>query len=153
MGSVPTRSIRDLRVGLRSLRKNPGFTAIAVLSLAVGIGANTALFSVVNELFLREYPFPEPQELYRVYSAVPGRDPHGSTSYPDVLDMRSLDDVFEGVGVFDVFFSAMDLGDETVNVTGESVSQSLLPHARRGGGGGSRLSSPRRTYRPAPMPC
>jgi len=126
-GIGPDALIRDLRVGLRSLRKNPGFTAIAVISLAVGIGANTALFSVVNALFIRDYPFEDPQELVRIYSAVPGREPHGSTSYPDVIDMRSLDDVFAGVGVFDMFFSAVDLGNETVRVAGESISQSLFP--------------------------
>jgi predicted permease len=120
------RLLQDLRYALRQLTHSPGFTAIAVLSLAIGIGANTALFSVVNAIFIREYPFEEPDDLVRVFTAVRGRDPHGSTAYPDVLDMRAMEDVFSAVGTFDTFFSGVDLGDETVRVTGETLSQDLV---------------------------
>ncbi len=121
------RLLQDLRYAFRHLTRNPGFTAVAVLSLAVGIGANTALFSVVNAMFIRDYPFDEPDELVRVFTAVRGRDPHGSNAYPDVLDMRAMDDVFTEVGTFDVFFSGVDIEDETVRVIGENVTQSLFP--------------------------
>jgi predicted permease len=81
--------VQDLRFGLRLLRKNPGFTTVAVLTLALGIGANTAIFSVVNGAFLRPLPVIDPQQLVVLACTVKGYSDPRNVSYPDFLDYRS----------------------------------------------------------------
>jgi predicted permease len=78
---------QDLRYGLRMMASSPGFTAIAVLTLALGIGANTALFSVVNGVLLNPLPYAHPAELVAVYARTPGFD-RAPISYPDFLDWQ-----------------------------------------------------------------
>jgi len=87
----------DLRFGLRMLRKNPGFTAVVLLTLAIGIGANTAIFSVVNAVLLRPLPFPDPSHL--VFLSESCRDiPEMYISLPNLRDWRTMNTVFQSMG-------------------------------------------------------
>ncbi|HEV7683393.1 MAG TPA: ABC transporter permease, partial [Pyrinomonadaceae bacterium] len=89
--------IKDIQYGLRSFAKRPGFTLIAVITLALGIGANTAIFSLVNTVLLRPLPVPRPQELTEVYGTFHNGADYTIQSYPNYKDYRDRNDVFSGL--------------------------------------------------------
>jgi len=92
--------LQDVRYGLRMLVKKPTFTIVAVLTLALGVGANTAIFSIVNAVLLRSLPFPDPDRLVRIYFNNPGVGLRGVRfSVPEFGDLRTQTDVFEDVSV------------------------------------------------------
>src|SRR5881398_3033595 len=97
--------IADLKFALRQLAKSPGFTCVVVLTLALGIGANTAVFSVLNAVLLRPLPFHQPQNLVAIgeydsrEKADPGTDIN-SISYLDYVDWRNQNNVFERIAVY-----------------------------------------------------
>ena len=93
---------QDLRYALRGLRKNPSFTIIAVLTLALGIGANTAVFSVLNAVLLRPLPYRAPDELAVLFSEVPSQGlREGRTAYGDVEQWRAVSTTFADMAVSD----------------------------------------------------
>jgi len=100
---------KDSRYALRGLRRNPGFTAAAVLSLALGIGANTAVFSLFHAVMLRSLPVSRPEQLVNMYRTG-GWGSHGISSYPLYLELRRHIELFSGVlassGARNVRFSA-----------------------------------------------
>src|SRR6266571_4529783 len=91
--------MNDLRFAFRQLLKNPGFTAVAVLTLALGIGANTSMFSVVNAVLLRPLPYPEPNRLVAVCESNPRLGWHQYvTSMGAYSDWREQNSVYEELG-------------------------------------------------------
>ena len=114
---------RDLRYGARTLCKRPGFTLVAILSLAIGIGANTAIFSLVNALILRDPPYERPDELVDIHLQLPDNLLFTSLSYPDFDDLRrGTTAVFAGVVGSQFTQAEVDSGDGAANVFGEAVT-------------------------------
>lgn len=122
-----TGLMQDLRYALRQLRKNPGFAAVAVVTLALGVGANTAVFSVVDAVMLRPLPYFQPERLIEAQS-ISTRDPHtNAISYPDFFDWRSQNHTLEHlVSYHDDQFTLTGL-ERPVQVDSETVSWDLLP--------------------------
>lgn len=106
---------QDLRVSLRRLRKTPGFTLIAVLSLALGIGANTAIFSLVNTMFLRPLPVEKPEQLVALNNvSLSGEQNFPVFSVPNYRDLRDRNDVLSGLAAYRV--APISLSNNGVNV-------------------------------------
>jgi putative ABC transport system permease protein len=120
----------NLRFALRMLLKQPSFTAIAVLTLALGIGANTAIFTVVNAVLLRPLPFPNSNELVAVYQTDTRLGPAGpldTTSYPNFADWRSQNKVLSHLAVYTNNALTLTEGGEATHIQGYSVSSDLFP--------------------------
>ncbi|MGA8875228.1 MAG: ABC transporter permease, partial [Candidatus Korobacteraceae bacterium] len=95
--------LQDLRFAIRQLRKSPGFALTTILTLALGIGATTAIFSLINAVLLRPLPFPEPQRLMSVgeiHTSVTKSGPPESLSYPDFFDWRTRNRTFESLASY-----------------------------------------------------
>lgn len=119
--------LQDIRYGLRMLAKNIGFTAVAVITLAVGIGANTAIFSVVDAVLLKPLPFSEPDRLV----AISGRDLRNgekgrALSYPDFKDLRAQTQTLESLAAIDQSNFTLTGNGEPQQVQGGIVSADLF---------------------------
>src|SRR5688572_18338473 len=119
----------DLKFAVRQLLKNPGFTAVAVLTLALGIGANTAIFSVVDAVLLRPLPYPGSGKL--VWLAERGPDwSGGSLSYPNFIDWRDQQLVFEDFGVYSGNNFTLTGAGEPARVAGMMMSADVFAALR-----------------------
>jgi len=121
-----TGSLQDLRYALRQLRKSPGSTAVAVITLALGIGMNTALFSVVNGVLLNPLRYAEPDRLIALYSRTPNYD-FASISYPNFLDWVRDNHSFSALAAYRPDDFNLTGRGEAERVPAEMVSASFFP--------------------------
>lgn len=121
---------QDFRYGLRMLANKPLFTAVAALSLALGIGLNTAIFTLVNTILLGSLPFPQPDRLVELFSVAPAhRDQLQGPSVPDMLAWKSQAHSFEALGAAftgDLDFGPAENGMPAARIEGEQVTPGLL---------------------------
>src|SRR6266498_4293972 len=117
---------QDLRYGLWMMLKNPGFTAVAALTLALGIGANTAIFTVVNAVLLQPLPFHEPERLVRVWRSS-AEDDRTALSFPDFADIRAKQTVFERMAAWRSGDCTLTGQGDPVNLSGLVVTAELFP--------------------------
>ncbi len=108
--------LHDTRYAIRTMLKTPGFTGVAVLALALGIGANTAIFSVVNAVLLRPLPYKDPDRLVHVHRMQPPIE-RGPISRPDFFEWRDKQEVFAGIGAYDY---------QTLNLTGGDQAERIV---------------------------
>lgn len=118
--------LQDVTYGFRVLRKSPVFTLVAVLTLALGIGANTAIFSIFNAVLLRPLPYPHPEQLVALGASKPNFQ-NGSISYPNFRDWQKDNRTFDSLAVFrSSAYSLTGLGDAE-EVPAELISSDLFP--------------------------
>jgi len=117
--------LKDIRYGIRSLVRNPAFTAIAIITLSLGIGANTAIFSVVNSVLLRPLPFADPERIVWLWDTIP-QLPTAPTSLPEFLDWKEQNKSFEHVAAFESGSNFVDAGGGTEDVRVGIVTPELF---------------------------
>jgi hypothetical protein len=137
---------QDVRYGLRILRKTPGFTVVAILALALGIGANVAIFTVVHTVLLQPLPFSHPEQLVRVYDDISSSNTHDvGMSVPELWDLRDHSGVFQDITALVSADANLTGGDQPERIellgTNANYFTMLGAHARLG-----------RTYTPADAP-
>ena len=122
LGSI----FQDFQFALRTFRRSPGFTLAVLFTLALGIGANTAIFSVVDGALLHPVSFPDPDRLATLYQTLPNGGNKNAVSYPNLLDWQRLSQTFEAIaGVRMVTFTLTGRGDPE-RIAGLAVSSNLL---------------------------
>ncbi|HVQ13357.1 MAG TPA: ABC transporter permease, partial [Vicinamibacterales bacterium] len=113
---------RDVRYGLRSLRRHPGFTAMAVLSLSIGLGANATIFGVARAVLFSESPLHDPETLVNIYETETGRG-FNPMSHPNIEDLRrGTSDVFRGIAASTFALAPIDRGGTVTTIMGEAVT-------------------------------
>ena len=114
--------LNDLRFGAKMLWKSKGVTIVAVISLAIGIGANSAIFSLLNSILLRPRPVSQPDQLVQIYVSEGEQQPYSTTSYPSYVDLRDRNDVLSGLAAYGI--QQFNFGDanEVEQIWGEAVS-------------------------------
>ena len=119
--------LNDLRYAIRQLRKNPGFTAVVIATLALGIGANTAVFSVIDAVMLRPLPYHQPEGLVSTESLNSRLPGYGDLSYPDYFDWRSQNHTLSHLISYHGTGYTLTGLDRPIHIEGQAVSSDLLP--------------------------
>src|SRR5271169_23592 len=119
--------LQDIRYALRQLRRSSGFTAVVVATLALGIGANTAVFSVIDAVMLRPLPYYQPERLISAESLNSRAPGYGSLSYPDFLDWRSQNHSLSHLDSYHGTSYTLTGLDRPLHIEGQAVSSDLLP--------------------------
>src|SRR5580698_7532846 len=119
--------LKDFHQAIRQMRKSLGFTAVVVVTLALGIGANTTVFSVVDAVLLRPLPYTQPQRLIEAESFYTRNTDPSNLSYPDFLDWRAQNSTLDHLVSYHDNSYALTGGARAVHVTGEVTSWDLLP--------------------------
>src|SRR6185369_15180865 len=117
---------QDLRYAVRSLRRAPGFTAVALLTLALGIGANSAIFSIVNGVILRPLGYPTPEQLMHLTTQFAGGSAQFWVSPPEYLEFREINQSFSAVGAYRTGEIDLTGGDRPERVRAAFVDEHLL---------------------------
>jgi macrolide transport system ATP-binding/permease protein len=118
--------IRNLRHALRGLRRSPGFTVVAVATLALGIGVNATIFSLVSAVLYRPLPVERPSELVNVYGSTTEAPGHDALSYPNYLDYRAQTQALSGLIAHSNFFASLSMDGSAELVVGEVVSDNYF---------------------------
>src|SRR5215213_1754406 len=114
-------TINDLRYGAKMLLKSKGVTVVAIVSLAVGIGANSAIFSLVNSILFRPRAVAQPEQLVELYVGE-ARQPYQTTSYPSYLELRDRSEVFTGLAAYSIQQLKLAGPNGVEEIIGEAVS-------------------------------
>ncbi len=123
------RILQDVCYATRQMRRAPGFAAAAILTLALGIGASTSIFSVADAVLLRPLPYPNPQQIVRIWEQAP--DGHRmNLANPNFDDFRAQNDTFASLAEYEYGLTAVAGGGEPVRTTVASVSNGFFQGAR-----------------------
>ena len=118
--------VRDLRYGARTLWRTPGFALVAIVTLGLGVGAATAVFSVVNGVLLAPLPYPEPDRIVRLFQVGSDGRRNGTVSEPNFLDWKERTRAFRAMAQLSPGPGPVTIGDETVMLVGSSVSREFF---------------------------
>jgi predicted permease len=118
--------LKDIAYAFRQLRQSPGFAAVAIITLGLGIGANTSLFSVVNGVLLKRLPYPQPERLVTLSESKPNFE-YGAISYPNFRDWQKQNRTFSAMAIYRSYAFSLTGSGEAEQVSGEFVSADLFP--------------------------
>jgi macrolide transport system ATP-binding/permease protein len=114
--------LKDLRYALRWIARSPGFSAVAILSLGLGVGVNTAMFSLVDSLLFRPLPVTAPETLVDVFTSAGDGDEYATSSYADYLDLKAQNTVFSDLTGYSPMVAPLNLGDRSRISLGQIVT-------------------------------